>query len=154
MRIFSQLPDHTLCISETCTGFHQPPELALCVMGLVCTCLSLPGHLLLSQGLCALISAHQPLCFTGLVFGSLVQPRCCRACVFFGLPRPHLHPEVCVHWRGLYATPFLATWACPLHPMVCVHWRGLYAVPLSATQACLLHCKGCVRCRGLYAAPL
>ena len=137
--------------------FRQPPELALCVTGLVCTCLSSPGHCLLLQGLCALISAHQPLCFTGLLctcFGSLAQPQRCRAYVFFWLPRPTLCTEVCMHWRGLYATPFLATWACPLHPAVCVHWRGLYAVPLSATPACLLHRKGCVHCRGLYAAPL
>ena len=155
MRIFSQLPDHTLCISETCMGFCQPPELTPCVMGLVCTCFSSPGHLLLSQGLCELISAHQPLCFTGLVFGSLAQPLCCRACMFFWLPRPTLCTlmfvctgEVCMLCHSQLPQPALCTARVVCAAEVCMLpfsrqpglpsvLRDFYGL-LSVPQACCL----------------
>lgn len=103
------------------------------LLGLVCTCLSsaqatvyycrayvllfrLTSHLL--HGACVLALAHWP---------SLSL--CCRAYVLFWLPRPTLCTEVCMQWRGLYATPFLATWACPLHPC------GLCAL---SGEACML----------------
>ena len=71
----SQCPDPVLCIMETCVGFSHPPELALCVVGLMCTCVGSPGPSFMSRGLCAFVSAHQPaLCVPRHVcpsFGSL-----------------------------------------------------------------------------------
>ena len=64
MWIFPRLSDHAYSVMETCVGFSQTPELALCVTELVCNCLGSLGPPSVSWGLCALVSAHQacPLC--------------------------------------------------------------------------------------------
>lgn len=73
MWIFSQLPNCALCFAETCVGFPQAPEVTLCFVWLMYTCLgslsphsalhsfcsllSSPGLPSMSQGLCSLVSA-------------------------------------------------------------------------------------------------
>ena len=114
MWIFSQLPNCALCITDTCVGFSQPPELALYDMGLVYTCFSSLGLPSVSQGLCDLALAFQAC------------PLHYRSCLHLSrLPRPTLYG------CGLHAL-VLVLWTHSLRHEVCVHCRGLYASPLWA----------------------
>jgi len=62
----SQLPNHAVCIMVTCVGFPQLLELALYVIGLLCSCFGSLGPLSMPHGLCVL---------QGFVFASLSIPK-------------------------------------------------------------------------------
>ena len=78
--IFSCLPDHTLCIVETCVGFPQPPEPALCVARLMCTSLGLTGLPSVPHNLCALQrlvchpSLGMPACAARVAWAGVYMP--------------------------------------------------------------------------------
>ena len=59
MWIFPRFPNPVLCIVESYIGFPQPPELALCGLGLLSTCFSSAGLPSILWDLCALLLAHQ-----------------------------------------------------------------------------------------------
>ena len=95
MWIFSRLPDHALCIVENCVGFPQSCELALYVIGLVCTCLCSPGCLIFCQACVHLM--HLTVC-----------PLCRGVCVFlFWLFSPPSLP------RGFSPLPEPVVWLGP-----------------------------------------
>ena len=107
----------------------QLPGPSLCIMGLVCTCLGSPDPASMPRGLCACCISlpAYPVCRRGGGRGREGW------CVLLSSPCAHpLHPEVCVHCRGLYAK---LSWAHPLCHEGCVCWSGLYAVRLLAPRA-------------------
>ena len=101
MWIFPRFPNPVLCIVESCMGFPQPAELALCSLGLVSTCFSSAGLPSMLRDLCALLLA----------------------------PQTHsLHHEYRVGCRGLYDTTLLAHCDYPLHCKSCACCRILFVL--------------------------
>lgn len=117
------------------------PGPSFCIVGLVRTCFSSPGLPSALQCWCALVLVPWTLSLgcRGTCFVSPACPLCLRACVFFfWLLRPTLcAARVVCTALGLYL--FSAPW-----PALCatrvVRWGGLYATPHLATQACPLCC--------------
>ena len=142
--IVSSASKRIVWTKETFMGFLWPPELALCIRGLVCTCLSsLDPPSALSQGLCVLVSAHQPTLYVaGLVHSSLGFPS--SLCV----PRFICTREVCMSLLSQHARPALCTTrVCELERFVCLPPRVVPPFPesrryLSPFQGNLfsLHC--------------
>ena len=120
MWIFAWFLNCALCFAETSVGFPQAPELTLCIMGLVYTCLSsLSPHFALCC-LCSLVSAHQ------------AHPLCLRVCVhLFRL----LGTSLCI--PGLMCTclgsldPPSGSWG--LRALVLSHQPALYVTGLVCT---------------------
>ena len=129
MRIFSQLLDHALWTSETCMGFRQPLRLPSVSWGCVHLSQLTRTPCVITGLMCTYFDSLATLCFTGLVCtcGSLAQPLCCRACVFFRLPRPTLctcglcalERFVCHAFLGNLGMPSAPSGLCALERFVC-----------------------------------
>ena len=131
--IVSSASKRIVWTKETFMGFLWPPELALCIRGLVCTCLSsLDPPSALSQGLCVLVSAHQPTLYVaGLVHSSLGFPS--SLCV----PRFICTREVCMSLLSQHARPALCTTrVCELERFVCLPSIGTLGPPSALWGFC------------------
>ena len=116
----------------------QLPGPSLCIMGLVCTCLGSPDPASMPRGLCACCISlpAYPVCRRGGGRGREGW------CVLLSSPCAHpLHPEVCVHCRGLYAMallgpPSVPRGLCVLEWFVCCATPGTPGPPISCRGFC------------------
>ena len=124
------------------------PVPAICIVGLLFTCLSSLCPPSASWGFYALVSDHQ------------TQGLCHGACVLVILAcQPTLYVVGMGRGREGWCVLFSSPWACPLHPKVCVHCRGLYATavlgPPSVPQGlCVLERFVCCATPGTPSPPI
>lgn len=91
-----------VCITEDLWASSQPPELTLCVVGLMCTYVISPGQPCISWGFCTLVSAPCAChLHVGLVF----------TCLSSLCPLP-LHQGFCVHLFHLTCLTYLSHGLC------------------------------------------